>query len=46
MTKNRKPISSTENAINMNTKEIKQINEFKIKYLFEKEHEYGTNSGS
>ena len=35
--------SSRENASNMDTKEIKQINQIKLEILFEKESEYGTN---
>ena len=44
MTKNKqKHSSSKENASNMAMKEIKEIKEIKLKYLFEKEYEYGTN---
>ena len=35
--------SSRENASNMSTKEFKQIRETKLKYLSEKQNEYGTN---
>ena len=35
--------SSRENTSNMDTKELKQIKEIKLKYLSEKENEYGTN---
>ena len=37
MTKNKKPNPSRENASNMDTKEVKQIKEIKLKYLSEKE---------
>ena len=40
ITKNRKHHSSRENITNMSTKEVKEI---KLKYLSEKENEYGTN---
>ena len=44
MTKNKKKQhSSREKASNMDTKEVKQIKEIKLKYLSEKENEYGTN---
>ena len=44
MTKDKnKQHSSGENTTNIHTKEIKQIKEIKLKYLSEKENEYGTN---
>ena len=43
MTKNEIHHSSRENTTNMSTKEVKQITEIKLKYLSEKENEYGTN---
>ena len=35
--------SSRENTTNMDTKEVKQVRKFKLKYLSEKQNEYGTN---
>ena len=35
--------SSRENTTNMDTKEVKQIREVKLKYLSEKQNEYGIN---
>ena len=44
MTKNKTPNSSREHTTNiMATKEVKEIKEMKLKYLSEKENEYGTN---
>ena len=43
MTKNKKQHSPRENASNMSTKEVKQVKETKLKYLFGKDNEYGTN---
>ena len=43
MTKDVKPNPSRENASNMYTKEVKQVKEIKIKYLSEKQNEYGIN---
>ena len=43
MTKNKKHHYSSENAYSMSMKEVKQVKEIKLKYLSEKENEYGTN---